>query len=208
MEIRRGGRGHSIPRTRPRPKREWCSPRQRVSNARAFKLRRTKKESQTNKDILSISDPGGKSSLSPQRLTSHGPGAEPALKNKCPSSCPSRQERVRNKKAGQMFVATAERTTVFASCFVFCSSSDSKQRRLNREFREETKQAKTINQKQVICDRWRRGTPRPTIRERNVLRQGVRRTTSQMPTCACLCERYNIISHWASSQNPRDEKTE
>ena len=41
-----------------------------------------------------------------------------------------------NKKAGQMFVATAERTIMLASCFVFCSSSDSKQRHLNRECRK------------------------------------------------------------------------
>ena len=54
-----------------------------------------------------------------------------------------------NKKAGQMFVATAEQTIVFASCFGFCSSSDSKQRRPNREFRKR----KQNKRKQAIKNR-------------------------------------------------------
>ena len=105
-----------------------------------------------------------------------------------------------NKKAEQMFVATAEQTIVFASCFVFCSSSDSKQRRPNREFRkrEQSKQKQMTNNKQSVTGGGVVRPNRPALntkkyRERNVLRQGVMRTTSQTPACACMCERHKRI---------------
>ena len=126
-----------------------------------------------------------------------GPGEQVPLELPLKTKSGPKQE---NKKAGQMFVATAERTIMFASCFVFCSFPNNKQGRLNREFRKRKQnKQKQITQKQTICDRWRRGAPRPTssqytkYRERNVLRQGVRRTTSQTPACACMCERHKRI---------------
>merc|ERR1712194_422272 len=70
METQSGGREGSTPRTRPRPKRERCSPRQRVSNADAFKLQQNQKEipklmkshpfnfcSRKTKIIIIINDP-------------------------------------------------------------------------------------------------------------------------------------------------------
>merc|ERR1712086_49386 len=79
-----------------------CSSRQRVSNAHALKLQRNKKISQTSKAIPSTSVPGKEMFIEPAKADEPWTRrAKSALKNKCPSSCPSRQERVRNKKAGQ-----------------------------------------------------------------------------------------------------------
>merc|ERR1712086_632964 len=114
---------------------------------------------------------------------------KPAPKNECPSSCPSRPRAGQNKRTrrpGKCSLPRPNEQSCSPTALCFAPP---------RIANKDTSTESVGSQKQIICDRRRRGALRPTSsrhkkhHERNVLRQGVRRTTSRMPTCACLCER-------------------
>ena len=83
--------------------------------------------------------------------------AKSALKNKCPSSCPSRQERVRNKKAGQCSLPRPNEQPCSPSVLFF---------------------APFMANEDASAESLGRGNKMNKTKERNVLRQGVWRMIS------------------------------